>query len=107
MTYTVSYWGSHPDAGNDDCYTALEFEGPEAALDQYLSDDNPLAVYPSFMQSCCAFIEIDGPVVSGIRQNPLYSSKAARRERAHDEAEWQSEIRWQARFGGLEAGDSP
>ncbi len=101
MTHSVNYWGSHPDAGNDDCWTGRDYEDPELALDAYLSDQNPCAaVYPTFMVTDCAFIELTGPLVSGIRANPLYHSRDAKRQRALDDAEWQSEAMWQARMGG-------
>jgi hypothetical protein len=39
----------------------------------------------------CAFVEIDGPDVYGVRKNPLYHTRSARRARAADDAEWHSE----------------
>lgn len=104
--YSVLYWGSHPDAENDDCWTGLDFETQEAALAQFQSDANPFTapVEPAFMTLSCAFLEIDGPDVHEVRANPLYNSRATKRERALDDAEWQSEITWQNRMAfGIEA----
>jgi len=33
--YAVNYWGSHPDLGNDDCWTGLDFATEAAAEEAF------------------------------------------------------------------------
>lgn len=35
MKFSVDLWGSNPDAGNDDCWTGLDFDSYEAAMACY------------------------------------------------------------------------
>lgn len=100
--YSVNYWGSPPGEENDDCWTGVNFETAEAAMDQYLSDASPFTdgYDPIFMRTSCAFVEIDGPDVYGVRANPLYAQRARDREKSRGDAEWKSEVTWQARMGG-------
>jgi len=81
--YSVNQWGSHPDAGNDDCFTGEDFltrEEAEAAFDKEVHDCYVM------------YIELDGPDVHEVRRNPHYS----RRQIALDEAAERSERAMQA-----------
>jgi len=107
LPYTVNLWGSHPDAGNDDCYTGRSYATNEAACAAFMAtvhdapgsilDDAPgaklsrRAYYANW-----AYGEIDGPDVYLVAKNPRYSEKRARREAAEDDAEWQRERAMQA-----------
>ncbi len=100
--YSVNYWGSHPEANNDDCYTGIDFATAEEALAQYLSDENPFlpGTDVTFMTRCCAYVEVSGPDLSGVRQNPLFDKREAARAHAIGDALWYSESTWQSRMGG-------
>ena len=81
--FAVNHWGSHPDAGNDDCFTGQDFDTLEAAKasPMYLSAEYDVP-----------FIELDGPGVHEVRRNPDFSAK----EVAFDYALEQSERAMQA-----------
>lgn len=101
MAYSVSYWGSHPDHDNDDCWTGADFETFEEALAAFQA--NPSTVIPRSLNHLsldleAAFVQIDGddPILEErlsklglglVRANPLYSKRHAKgddwdRERA-------------------------
>lgn len=43
-SYTVNFWASHPDQGNDDCLTGEDFTTEKAALD-YFEDSSKWGTY--------------------------------------------------------------
>lgn len=82
--YSVNYWGSHPEAGNDDCWTGKDFATLDEAVACYLAtpayDPHPLhdASYTA-LDSSTAYVELcvtgdwtpaDGPEVYEVRANP-------------------------------------
>ena len=73
--YSVNYWGSHPDAGNDDCWSGEDF----ATL---VEAESAFARNPG---SCVAFVELDGPDVYRVR-------KVRDPRRADDDRAWRDEI---------------
>ena len=82
--YSVNYWGSHPDAGNDDCWTGRDFDTREEAENVFLSEFKGLPGTPS---RDVAWIELDGPAVHRERANPGFrpsrdDDSAERSERA-------------------------
>lgn len=81
--YSVNYWGSHPEAENDDCFTGSDFATAEEALAQYLSDESPFppGIEADFMTRSCAYVEVSGPDLSGVRQTRS-TMRAKRRELA-------------------------
>jgi hypothetical protein len=86
--YVVSFWGSRPDAGNDDCWTAFDF----ATLEEALAFFNA----PVFPKHCpasdVAWIEIDGEYINRARKNPDFRPDSTDR----NNREWQNETRQQA-----------
>jgi hypothetical protein len=64
LLYSVNFWASHPDAGNDDCLAGSDFATLEEARRLFTSpvDDDGIA-----------YIELDGPNVHQVRQNPTYA----------------------------------
>jgi len=89
--YMVLQWGSHPDAGNDDCWTGEEFSSIESAIEAFQAE---------CFESGIAYIELDGPGIHQLRQNPHHRP----RRRDADDAEWRSERAMQAGMGlGVEA----
>lgn len=101
--YAVNLWGSHPDAGNDDCWTGDEFDSLEEALSVY---HNPFSYFTREAPTGVAYIEIDGLTddelksrgLERCRKNPIH--KPSRK----DDREWRSEMAHQAGMGlGIEA----
>jgi hypothetical protein len=76
--YTVLYWGSHPNAGNDDCYAGEYFLTRAEALNCFRDDCHDYYV---------AYVEIDGPDCHEIRRNPLYNARRCQRDDAWDRSE--------------------
>jgi hypothetical protein len=79
--FSVLYWGSHPEAGNDDCHTGKDFATLEEAMACFTQDA---------FGSCVAYIELDGPGVYEVRKNPKYIATK------DDDSEWKREIAMQA-----------
>ena len=94
--FSVNYWGSHPDAGNDDCWTGEDFE--TEALARACFDKGEIPAYAGVSDT--EYIELTGPDVWAVRINPLFSKKRRARELEKSSAEWTSEASWQARMGG-------
>jgi hypothetical protein len=63
--YSVLGFGSHPDNGNDDCYTSDEFATLEEARTAYLA----------VPESEVAFVMLDGPDVNEVRPNLRYRAR--------------------------------
>tara|TARA_R100001594_G_scaffold132649_1_gene172957 strand:- start:73 stop:477 length:405 start_codon:yes stop_codon:yes gene_type:complete len=73
--YELLEWGSHPDEGNDDCYTGSDYatlEEARHALKLELDDPRPCTVI--------AYLELVGPGVHEIHANPSFDGAARRRE---------------------------
>jgi hypothetical protein len=93
--YAVLWWGSHPDAGNDDCHSGDDFDALEQAERAY---DAPVT------DRFVAYVEMTGPGLRRIRPNPAYDAVAVARERARDDAEWRREQANEAGMGlGIDA----
>jgi hypothetical protein len=79
--YEVLEWGSHPDAGNDDCHAGAS----------YATLDEAIAVYEKDVASHCRFVEMK---LSGVRialhENPAVASEE------DDDADWRREIAMEA-----------
>ena len=86
-TYSVNEWGSHPEAGNDDCWTGSDFATLAEA-------EAAFAVTPDDSSTC--FVEIDGPGVNRVRK--------VRDPAPVDRDEWRREIAREAgMLGGVHA----
>lgn len=88
--FAVNHWCSHPDLGNDDCKTGEEFDAlhdAEKAFSALVTD------------RYVAFVELTGPDLRRVRENPAYDAKWVARERARDDAEWRREAAMQAGMG--------
>ena len=79
--FTLLSWGSHPDAGNDDCWYGEEFETRGEAL---------AAFHASIKDSGVAYIELDGPEVHMERANPEHKPTK------DDQSDWRHEMRMEA-----------
>lgn len=79
--YCVNAWGSHPDNLNDDCYYGDDFDTFEEALADFKEDCNDTGVQ---------FIELDGPGVYMIRENPNYKPSK------DDDSDWRREMAMEA-----------
>lgn len=82
-TFSVNHWGSHPDLNNDDCFTGEDFETltlAEAALTHGSKDYS------------VRYLELDGPNVHRVVENPNYNARACKR----DDSEWRNERAMQA-----------
>lgn len=79
--YTVLFWGSHPDAGNDDCHYGRNYITIQEAM-------------AAFMVECLdrdvAYVQLDGPGYNGERKNPHYVNTP------DDYSDWDSERAMQA-----------
>lgn len=77
-SFTVDFWGSHPDDNNDDCWYGFDFNTKEEALQKFNEQCTDMDV-------CC--IEINGPDVYEVRYNrnfrPSTSDNLWRSEAAH------------------------
>lgn len=97
--YSVSYWGSHPDEDNDDCFTGRDFDTKEEAETFFNGQVQDPPNLPGYYLHDVAFIEIDGPDVNEVRANPDFKSKPATRDDS-----WQREIANEAgMLHGIEA----
>jgi len=89
--FTVTFWGSHPDDGNDDCWTGEDFTSAVPAIEAFQAE---------CFEEGIACVMIDGPGIRQIRQNPHHTP----RRRDADDTEWQRERAMQAGMGlGVEA----
>ncbi len=100
--YSVNYYCSHPDAGNDDCETGHCFVTKNEALEAFAKA--PYTDYESsggFIQRI-AYIQLDGPDVHEVRKNPEHIPQ--RKSRDDFDAEWRREIAMEAGMGlGVDA----
>lgn len=86
LPFSVLFWGSHPDEGNDDCHSGDDFstiEEARAAYDDWQTTAGSDAAYTTHVQ-------IDGPEVHEIKQvvsdEELTRRKQAREQEAKREA---------------------
>ena len=104
--FCVEFWGSHPDAGNDDCWTGDDYETEAAAREAFA---NP--TFTSFCRSQdVAYLQLtrveNGNEVHqlAVRPNPGCNPKLREWARTHGNDEWKREIAMQAgMMGGVEA----
>lgn len=88
LPYSVNYWGSHPDADNDDCYTGFDFATKDEAVAFFQGEVQDPPNMPGYYFRCVAFIEIDGPDVNEVRANPHHKPEP----KSPDSGSWQREI---------------
>ena len=83
--FEVAYWGSHPDEGNDDCFSGQDFDTIEDAKAFFKQDPSDTSV---------AYIELNeyvGVLDNGIRQiDTLEIRKNPRFQRVTDD-DWRRE----------------
>lgn len=77
----VSFWGSHPDEDNDDCWTAEDFSSLKPALEAFNAE---------CFETGVRFIMIDGPGIHLVRESAHY------RASVRDDSDWQNEAAMQA-----------
>lgn len=83
--YFVNTWGSHPDEGNDDCWSGEEFDSLEEAIYCF---NNPGDYFTRGARG--RFIELDGPDVYDVREDlPLNDLTM------DDEDDWEREYAMQ------------
>lgn len=92
-SYSVNLWGSHPEDGNDDCWSGADY-ATLAEAQQVAAD--VASVFDSSTVASTAFIEIDGPDHNSITPRPGYNAKRREREAAREAAEWKREAAMQA-----------
>ncbi len=97
VPFSVSLWGSDPDAGNDDCWTGEDFATRDEALAAYRA----LYKFPTddIAEGCpeWQFAMIDGPDTHETMRNPdERTARRWRREMAQSDTEWQNERAHQA-----------
>jgi hypothetical protein len=78
--YSVNHWGSHPHAGNDDCWTGEDFATYDEALAFYNEDPSDSSTH---------YVHLDGPGVELIRENPSFRPY-------HEDDDWRREAAMQA-----------
>lgn len=95
MSYRVNFWGSHPEAENDDLWYGNDFASLKEAEAAYCADVVGITNCPP---QDVAFIELDGPGVNKYRANPMYKLK----QRNYDD--WKREYAMQLGMGlGVDA----
>lgn len=67
--YSVNEWGSHPDAGNDDCWTGEDFDTLEEAEAAFAAEPR---------DGSTVFVELDGPGTRRIREIQGAARRVAR-----------------------------
>lgn len=92
--FSVTLWGSHPDADNDDCWTGDDFATETEARACFLDPWAPGRFDEAYHSSGTAFVMLDGPGVNEVRANPGY------RPRRRNDREWEREIATQAGMMG-------
>jgi len=93
--YSVTYWGSHPEAGNDDCWYGDEYESRDEAEAAYAA---PVRVGPhQIPDPDTMYVMLEGPDVHRIRLNPEHRPTTTN----DDDREWKREMAMQA---GMEFG---
>ena len=77
LPYTVSFWGSHPDDDNDDCWTGEDFASLGEAMEAFRGE---------CLDRDVAYILVDGPDVHTTRKNPHHRPRK-RRPAGEDDAD--------------------
>ena len=97
--YAVTLWGSHPDAGNDDCRTGVDFP----TLDEAVACYRGVVMFPGegALPRACGhdweFVMLEGPDLQEVTANPDQPrQRRHRRERARSDRDWRREIAHQA-----------
>ena len=80
--FSVSFWGSHPDAGNDDCFYGEDFDTRSEAL---------AAFHDRVDDTGIAHIMLDGPEIHLERESENHSQR-----KADDMSDWRHEMRMEA-----------
>lgn len=94
--FSVEFWGSHPDKGNDDCLTGLDFPTMADAQECF---DNPWkdADFARYFKTSTAYIRLEGEGQEKIRKNDAYKPSKG-------DNEWAREIAHQdGMMGGCDA----
>jgi len=81
MAFSVNFWGSHPDDDNDDCWYGEEYGTLEEAEKEFAAPVKDSGV---------AYVELDGPDVYKVRENPGFEPTE------DDMSDWHNEIAMQA-----------
>ena len=81
MDYSVNFWGSHPDLGNDDCWTGEDFETFEDAMKVYVA---PVE------DTSSEYVQLTGPNKEIVRKNPDFVKSDVNND------DWLAEIRREA-----------
>ena len=86
--YSVNHWGSHPDAGNDDCWNGDDFATEARARVIF---NEPVT------DAGTAYVVLEGPGVRLVRRNPDYVP-------SRDDDSWMREQQIEAAMlGGIAA----
>jgi len=90
--YAVNLFGSHPDEGNDDCWTGQDFSTEAEARQFY---DNPFAdpQFAQFYRTCTQYLQLTGPDLELVRLNPDFRP-------SKPDNEWRREAAMQAGMMG-------
>ena len=101
--YSVNLWGSHPGAGNDDCWTGEDFSTLAEALACYRALAGSIGNFELADQlaKCTGndweYVEIDGPDINDVSPNPDQTTqRRKRRELRQLDRDWQREHAMQA-----------
>ena len=85
--YSVDLWGSHPNSGNDDCWTGKDFATKAEALRFFENPWRDADIASYCKPESIAFIAISGPNgFEGLRAN-----RAFRKDRVVDDSDWRRE----------------
>jgi len=91
--FEVNYWGSHPNEGNDDCWTGSDYETLEEAL---VAFNAPVDEY---YHTSTMYVSLVGPDHEEYRKNPDFVP-----DQDISDDDWKREIAMQAgMMGGVEA----
>jgi hypothetical protein len=92
--YEVNYWGSHPDEGNDDCWSGSSFQNLDDAIEEYWAARKRDGYFAELLGA-------DGKRMA-VRQ--VVSDEEIRRDREREDREWRREIAMEAgMLGGVMA----
>lgn len=104
--FSVNFWGSHPDEGNDDCYTGADYATLAEALQAFesghlcdatcgckLEARKCANLDSAYYRTSIAYVELDGPGINQVRKNPTFRPS---RRRDNFDAEWKHEMAMEA-----------
>lgn len=95
MTYSVNFWASHPENGNDDCNCGEDFDTEIEALIAY-NDPFFWVTERSRKSFKGSYIELDGPGVYEVKMRPGFDVAAYERELERELREERQEFAMQA-----------